>query len=314
MNSTIEANFDVAVVGGGPAGLNAALVLGRARRRVLLCDDGAPRNAAATEMHGFITRDGYSPQAIQAKGREELDRYPSIEVVDEAVLDIVRTNDFDVTLAGGRIVSAKRVLLATGMRDELPEIEGIGERWGHSVFVCPHCDGWEFCDRRIGIFGAPGDVVGLAQELRRWSSELTLLGVGVPELDRERAAWLAATGARAVAAKPSRLEGADRKLSSIVLDDGSRVECDVLFLCVALLQRSGLVARLGCSLTEAGSVAIDAWGRTSVPGVFACGDMVENVHQVIVAAASGVRAAVAVDDELVDEEIARVLEETAIRA
>ena len=314
MNSTIEASFDAVVVGGGPAGLNAALVLGRARRRVLLCDDGNPRNAAAAEMHGFITRDGYAPQTLKAKGREELDRYPSVEVVEDAVTRIVRTTGFEATLAGGRIVAARRILLATGMRDDLPAIEGLGDRWGRSVFVCPHCDGWEFRNRRIAIFGAPADVVGLGQELRRWSSQLTLLGVAPYALDRERAAWVKAAAARCLPGKPSRLEGGDGRLSSIVLDDGSRLDCDVLFLCVDLLQRSALVTQLGCALTESGSVRIDPSGRTSVPGVFASGDMVENVHQAIVAAGSGVRAAVALDAELVDEEIARTLEDAAIEA
>ena len=274
---------DVLVIGGGPAGMNAALVLARGRRRVVLCDDGKPRNAAATEMHGFITRDGYSPRALKSSARDDLEAYDTVELVDEHVTRLDRAGHFVASLESGRIVRARRVVLATGMRDELPPIEGIGERWGRSVFVCPHCDGWEFRDRRIGVFGAPADSVGLAQELRRWSPHLVAIGLDPQTLDNDRAAWIRAANVECYVAAPAALSGDGGTLDTIVLADGTRASCDVLFLCTALVQRSELAAALGCALTADGHVVVDNEHRTSVDGVYACGDMCTTIHQVIVA-------------------------------
>ena len=299
--------IDVLIVGGGPAGMNAALVLGRGRRRVVLCDDGKPRNAAATEMHGFITRDGYSPRALKSSAREDLGAYDTVEIVEDRVTRLERDGVFAALLESGRVVRARRIVLATGMRDDLPAIAGIGERWGRSVFVCPHCDGWEFRDRRIGVFGAPEDAVGLAQELHRWSSQLVAFGLDPQTLDRDRAAWIRAAGVACTPSAPLALVGADGTLETVVLADGTRVPCDVLFLCAALVQRSELPAALGCTFTEDGHVVVDDQHRTSVDGVYACGDMCTPIHQVVVAAADGARTAIAVDNAIVDDEIAKTI-------
>jgi thioredoxin reductase len=307
MESESDPVVDVLIVGGGPAGLNAALVLGRGRRRVVLCDDGKPRNAPATEMHGFITRDGYSPRALTSSAREDLAPYETVEIVDERVTQLDRDGTFVARLERGRIVRARRVVLATGMRDDLPRIAGIAERWGRSVFVCPHCDGWEFRDRRIGVFGAPADSVGLAQELHRWSAHLVAFGLDPQTLDRERGAWIRAAGVTCEVSAPVALMGDEGKLDTVVLADGTRVPCDVLFLCTALVQRSDLPTGLGCALTADGHVAVDGDHRTSVDGVYACGDMCTPIHQVVVAAADGARTAIAVDDAIVDDEIARTV-------
>ena len=198
-------------------------------------------------------------------------------------------------------------MLATGMRDDLPPIAGIAERWGRSVFVCPHCDGWEFRDRRIGVFGAPADTVGLAQELHRWSPHLVAFGLDPETLDRDRGAWIRAAGVACNVSEPVALIGDEGTLDTVVLADGTRVPCDVLFLCTALVQRSDLPSALGCALTVDGHIAIDGDHRTSVDGVYACGDMCTPIHQVVVAAADGARAAIAVDDAIVDDEIARTI-------
>jgi thioredoxin reductase len=303
--------IDVLIVGGGPAGMNAALVLGRGRRRVVVCDDGKPRNAAATEMHGFITRDGYSPRALKLSARDDLAAYDTVEIVEDRVTKLAREDVFAASLGSGRVVRARRIVLATGMRDELPSIAGIGERWGRSVFVCPHCDGWEFRDRRIGVFGTPEDSVGLAQELRRWSPQLVAFGIDPEALDGDRAAWIRAAGVTCHPSLPVALVGDDGTLETVVLADGKRVQCDVLFLCAALVQRSELPRALGCELTTDGHVIVDNEHRTSVDGVYACGDMCTPIHQVIVAAADGARTAIAVDDAIVDDEIDRMLQTAA---
>ena len=308
IDSERNGTVDVLVVGGGPAGMNAALVLGRGRRRVVLCDDGKPRNAAATEMHGFITRDGYSPRALKSAGRDDLGAYETVEIVDEHVARLDRDGAFVASLESGRIVHARRVVLATGMRDMLPPIDGIGERWGRSVFVCPHCDGWEFRDRRIGVFGPAKDSVGLAQELRRWSPRLVAFGLDPQTLDRDLAVWIRAAGVACHRSAPVALAGDDGTLETVVLADGTRAPCDVLFLCAALVQRSELAASLGCALTADGHVVVDEEHRTSVDGVYACGDMCTPIHQVIVAAADGARTAIAVDSAIVDDDIARTID------
>jgi len=258
-------------------------------------------------MHGFITRDGYSPRALKSSARDDLAAYETVEIFDERVTRVDCDGAFAAILESGRVVRARRIVLATGMRDELPPIDGIRERWGRSVFVCPHCDGWEFRDRRIGVFGAPEDSVGLAQELRRWSEQLVAFGLDPQALDRDRAAWIRVAGVVCHRSVPVKLVGEDGALEAVVLADGSRVPCEVLFLCTALVQRSELPALLGCALTTDGHVAVDADHRTSVDGVFACGDMCTPIHQVIVAAADGARTAIAVDDAIVDDDIARTI-------
>lgn len=308
MDSDRDRIVDVLIVGGGPAGMNAALVLGRGRRDVVLCDDGKPRNAPATEMHGFITRDGYSPRALKSSARDDLAAYETVEIVDERVTRLDRDGAFAARLESGRIVRARRVVLATGMRDDLPPIDGIRDRWGRSVFVCPHCDGWEFRDRRIGVYGAPDDSVGLAQELHRWSPQLAAFGLDEQKLDGEGAAWIRAAGVACHRSAPIALHGSEGRLDAVVLADGTRLPCDVLFLCTALVQRSDLPAALGCALTADGHVVVDDEHRTSVDGVYACGDMCTPIHQVVVAAADGARAAIAVDDAIVDDEIAKTID------
>jgi thioredoxin reductase len=259
-------------------------------------------------MHGFLTRDGYSPRALTSSAREDLAAYDTVEIVDEGVTRLDRDCGFAARLENGRIVRARRVVLATGMRDDLPAIAGIGERWGRSVFVCPHCDGWEFRDRRIGVFGAPHDSVGLAQELRRWSTRLVAFGLDPRSLDPDDATWIRAAGVACHPSAPVTLAGDDGTLETVVLADGTRTPCDVLFLCAALVQRSELPVALGCALTDDGHVVVDAEHRTSVDGVYACGDMCTPIHQVIVAAADGARTAIAVDNAIVDDDIARTIE------
>jgi len=166
---------DVIVVGGGAAGLNAALILGRARRRVLIGDDGHPRNDVAEKMHGFISRDGTSPSKLLVKARKELKSYPSVELIKDKVEKAQHTKiGFSVTLESGKRFVGKRLLLANGVRDKLPDIENLTDFWGRSVFVCPFCDGWEFRDRKIGIYGKTNDAIELAQELHGWTKKITV--------------------------------------------------------------------------------------------------------------------------------------------
>jgi len=178
------AAFDVIIVGGGPAGLSAALILGRARRRVLLCDAGRPRNAAVPAMHGFLSRDGLDPAELRLIARDQLTRYPQVQVIDAEVVSARRTEQrFGITTGDGSRHQARKLLLATGVVDELPPIPGLAELWGHAAFNCPYCDGWEHRDQRLAVLGRAESLL-LALQLSNWTSDLVLATDGPADLDR----------------------------------------------------------------------------------------------------------------------------------
>lgn len=296
------ARFDVAIVGGGPAGLSAALLLGRCRRSVALFDDDRPRNARARAAHGFFTRDGVAPAELRRIGREQLTPY-GVRVFDATVEDIQRESDgFRLETAGGLRVGARKLLLATGMRDYLPDIPGVAECTGAGVYQCPFCDGWEVRDRVLGAFGSDAACVELAFALKSFSDSVTLFTGGLyslshedrARLERQRIAWRT---------EPvTRLGSRDGRLSHVRLASGDEVPCDALFVHFGQEQRSPFVERLGCELTPARTVRTYHNERTSVPGVFVAGDASIEMQSIAVAAAEGYKAAVAIHRELREED------------
>jgi thioredoxin reductase len=292
--------FDVAVIGAGPAGLSAALVLGRARRRVVVCDAGSPRNATAVEMHGLLSRDGMPPAHLLAEGRAQLQRYSSVELALTPSASVEPSGDHFAVDVGDNQVRARRVILATGMIEALPALPGLRERWGTSVFSCPYCDGWEVRDRPLAIAGDRDDLVPLAQELSQWSRDLTIYGCDLDACSAQEQAWIRAAGVVTRASRIVALEGA--AAPTLRLASGERAGCDALFLCVPLVQRSPLAAKLGCALTHTGRIEVNRDQRTSVAGVYAAGDASGHVHQVVTAAASGAMAGMSVNDDLSAED------------
>jgi thioredoxin reductase len=294
--------YDVAVVGGGAAGLSAALVLGRARRRVAVIDAGAPRNAPASHMHGFLSRDGMSPAELSAAGRSEVAAY-GVELVDDRVLDI--DAGFIVRLAGGRALRARRVLVATGLRDELPEIPGVRERWGRDLLHCPYCHGWEVRDRPIGVLGTVAGSVPHAQLVRQWSDDVAFF-VHTYDLTEAEEIQLEARGIRIVRGKVARLVVEDDRLTGVELTDGRVIARAAVFIRPGNVPHSdGLLAALGCEVDEAGFATVDATGRTSTFGVWAAGNVVDPRAQVITAAGAGSAAAIAINADLVREDVER---------
>lgn len=296
--------YEAIVVGGGAAGLSAALVLGRSCRKTLVFDDGRPRNAVAARMHGFISRDGTPPLDLLRAARAELRRYAAVEYVEAHVEAISgESGAFAVQTADGKTSYARRILLATGVYDALPDIEGLGQAWGRTAFVCPYCDGWEMRDRRIAVIGRGAKAVELAQEVRQWSGDLIVCTQGENDLPAEHRRWLEAAKIPVVTQPLRRVHSRNGDVRFVEFEGGAQERCDAVFLSAPLRPRYPLVDMLGCRLRRDGEIDIDSRGRTSVAGVYAAGDAVTTVHQVVLAAASGVCAAMAINEDRIKEEV-----------
>lgn len=296
--------YDVVIVGGGPAGLSAALALGRARKRVLLCDSGTRRNAAAVHVHNFVTRDGVTPDEFRQAARSQLAEYPNVHARDVRVESVAGTRGaFEVRLVS-ETVGARRILLCTGMIDEMLPIEGFRELWGRAIFQCPYCHGWEIQDRRWGYLGRAADAshfLPFALQARGWTRDLVVFTNGafdVPDPDRER---LQTAGIRLETTPIARLLAREQGLEAIELASGTRVPCDALFTHPPQRQVD-LVGALDVALQDDGYVRVDATSReTSIPGVYAAGDLTTRMQAAIVAAAAGTQAAAMVNLELTIE-------------
>lgn len=296
--------YEVIIVGGGPAGLSAALLLGRCRRRVLLCDAGQPRNAASHGLHGFFTRDGILPAELLRIAREQLHPYDSVELRDIEVTDAAQVGGhFEVTLADGTRHRSRKLLLATGLADQLPPLPGLAPLYGRSVFHCPYCDGWEVRDQPLAIYGKGKRGLGLALELTLWSADLVLCTDGPPGLGSSQRDRLARNGIRLRAERIARLEGTDGALARIVFVNGAKLARRALFFNTGQYQRSPLPAKLGCTFTSRGTVRPGKYEATNVPGLYVIGDASHDVQLVIIAAEEGAKAAFAINTALLKEDL-----------
>ncbi len=298
---TRRSSYDAIIVGGGPAGLSAALILGRCRRSVLLCDTGRPRNAVSRSLHGFLTRDGIPPRELLRIGRGQLRRY-GVELLRAEVTDARRTRSgFEVVLGAGRRLKSRTLLIATGVVDHLPAVDGVQALFGRRIFHCPYCDGWEASDRPIGVYGRGRSGMGLALSLRSWSQDVVLFSNGsarLSVLDRRR---LQEKGVGVVEKPIARFEPRRTGLN-VVLRDGERIPRGVLFFSTGQELHSDLPRRLGCRFTPKGAVKTDRLEGTGVPGLYVAGDASRDVQLVIVAAAEGARAAFAMNVVMQEEE------------
>ncbi|MEV6195050.1 NAD(P)/FAD-dependent oxidoreductase [Streptomyces sp. NPDC051920] len=296
--------YEVVVVGGGTAGLSAALVLGRARRRTLVVDEGRPRNAPAAHMQGYLTRDGMPPAEFLAAGRREVEGY-GVEIVRGRVTDVVRdgAGEFDVTVGSGDTVHARRLIVTTGLADEMPAVPGVAERFGRDVLHCPYCHGWEVRDRAFGVLATTPMSVHQALMVGQWSKDVTLFlhTVAEDELSDEDLRRLAAAGVAVVPGEVAELVVSGDRLTGVRLADGTTHDRSVLFVAPRPVPRTGLLERLGAELRETpfGSYPVlDPTGLTSVPGVWAAGNAAGFAEQVVNAASAGYRAAATLNGEL----------------
>ena len=291
--------LDAIVVGGGPAGASAALILGRCRRRVLVVDAGTPRNARAAGVHGFLTRDGTPPAELLRIARDELRRYETVTLLHGTVVGAARHGDvFEVTTADGARATARTLLLATGIVDTLPSIDGLPALYGRSVHACPYCDGWEERDRRLAALARGPGADTFAFALRTWSPDVVLLTNGPDGVDADARATLAAHGIALREDPIATLEGHDGRLERVRFTSGDALARDAVFFHLGQRQRSTLADRLGCAVDEDGGIRAGACGETTVPGVWVAGDASRDVQLAIVAAGEGAQAAFAINRAL----------------
>jgi thioredoxin reductase len=293
--------LDVIVVGGGPAGLSAALVLGRCRRRVLLCDAGRPRNGAAQALHGYLTRDGIAPHDLLHVGREELRQY-QVEMRPVTVTEATCRGDvFHVTLETGEGLMARSLLLATGVRDQVPDIPGMRECYGVSVHHCPYCDGWEVRDKALIVVGHGAAAAGLALSLKTWSDRVAICSHGHARLGTVRGQQIVAHGIPVYEKSILCLDHSNGHVRRVVFASGGTVPCDAIFFTSRQNLQSDLPLRFGCNITRRGVVRTDHLGRTHIPGLYVIGDASRDVQFAIVAAAEGAKAAVAINQALQEQ-------------
>jgi len=294
--------FDVIIAGGGPAGMSAALMLGRCRRRVLVCDTGEPRNRFSRALHGYLTRDGIDPGEFNALGRADLAKY-GVEWRQVAVKQVQRNGRlFVAELADGRTEECRFLLIATGVTDHLPDIPGIEACYGRSVHHCPYCDGWEWRDRSLAVLGKGSSGVRLATSLRTWSPQVHLCLNGT-RLGRGGRELLQRNGIGLQAARILELEHDDGLLTAVRFASGGPLPANALFFTSGQHLQCDLAVQMGCRFNKRGTVDTGSLSQSNVSGVFVAGDASRDAQFVIVAAAEGVKAALAINQEFQKEEI-----------
>ncbi|MEU7902202.1 NAD(P)/FAD-dependent oxidoreductase [Actinoplanes sp. NPDC049118] len=306
--------YDVIVIGGGPAGLSGAVALCRSLRKVLVVDAGTPRNAPADGIHNYLTRDGVPPAQFRAAGRAEVERYGG-ELIDATVASAARNGELlTVTLADGRTFAARRLLVTTGLTDELPPVPGLRERWGREVLHCPYCHGHEVRGRAIGILGSSPMSLHQALMWRQWSDDVTLFVHDAPDPDAEHIERFAARGITVVPGRVAEVVAEDDRLTGVRLSDGTVVAREVLVVAPRFLANAEPLPSLGLTATEndfGSAVPAEPNGRTEVPGVWVAGNVTDQMAQVISSAAAGLHVAAQLNMDLIMEDTDRAVAELA---
>ncbi|UOK66154.1 NAD(P)/FAD-dependent oxidoreductase [Paenibacillus sp. OVF10] len=291
--------LDVLIIGGGPAGLNAALVLGRARKNVVVIDDETPRNWVTRETHGFVTRDGASPREFRKAAKEQIVAYPSVQFASDTATAITGSDgDFVVKTTQGASYHTKKILFAVGKKDLPLDINGLTEVYGKSAFVCPYCDGWELRDQSLVIIVSGDKALHMAKVISGWTERYTICTNGSVSLTDEQREELKQHHVTVFDAPIQSINSEEGMVQQVVLNDGTAIPCTGVFFQPKLFTGSELPKAIGCEITESGTVIVDASGKTSVAGVYSAGDAASEMYQAITAASLGALSAVSINNEL----------------
>ena len=295
--------FDVIIVGGGPAGLNAAVVLGRCQRKVLLFDTGMQRNRHSHGIHNYLTRDDILPADFIKLAQKEIKKYGVLFLKKEVVNASKQKNGiFILKDNGGTSYYSKKLLITTGLTDKLPGLEGTEQFYGKSVFHCPYCDAWEVRNKRIGVYAKSKNGFELALSLTTWSKSILYFTDGKKYLSQEELHILKEYNIPVITDPIERLQGPGKILKTIVMKNNQQYLCDALFFVNGYVQQSHLMEQLGCNIGKKKMIITNKFQQTNVPGVFVAGDVDKDVHFVVIAAAEGAKAAVIINKELQKEE------------
>jgi thioredoxin reductase len=299
----MPALYDVIIIGGGPAGLNAAVVLGRCLRKVLLFDKGTQRNLASGGMHNYLTRDGITPADFLLLATKEAKKY-GVTIKKTGIEKATKIiNGFHVTDDKGTVWQSKKLLIATGLRDKVPAIKGFAEMYGHSVFHCPYCDGWEWKNKRIGIYARNKNGVELALSLTTWTKKAILLTDGKRYVKPHEQKLLDKHGIMLVTRRIEQLEGSEKKLRKIIFTNNETMPCDAIVFSNGYDLQCSVVKSIGCNMSTKGVALTNRRQQTNIPGLYVAGDVAKDVHFVIVAAAEGAKAGVHINKELHKESL-----------
>lgn len=297
--SNMNQLLDVLIIGGGPAGLNAALVLGRARKNVVVIDDETPRNWVTRETHGFVTRDGASPREFRKAAKEQIAAYPSVQFASDTATAITGNDgDFVIKTTQGASYRTKKILFAVGKKDLPLDINGLTEVYGKSAFVCPYCDGWELRDQSLVIIVSGDKALHMAKVISGWTERYTICTNGSDSLTDEQREELKQHHVTVFDAPIQSINSEEGMVQQVVLNDGTAIPCTGVFFQPKLFTGSELPKAIGCEITESGTVIVDATGKTSVAGVYSAGDAASELYQAITAASLGALSAVSINNEL----------------
>ena len=313
LSVALAADYEVIIVGGSIAGLSAALTLGRSLRRVLVIDSGRPCNRQTLHAHNFFTRDGERPAQLTAIAREQATAYPSVSLVEGRVTTLEKGDGFTVVTEQGMHYQARKILLATGVENLMPSIEGFAESWGRSVVHCPYCHGYEVHSQPLGVL-ADGDVgLEFVELIQNWSRNLTLFTNGPSTLTDEQRSKIGRLNVRIVETPLARIDHVEGFMRALELQDGSSVSLTTLFARVPFRQHSDLAQQAGADLNPAGLIVTSSFGQTSVAGLYAAGDNSSLMRSLVMASAGGTTAGVFLNRELIGEEVAMHYESTYVR-
>lgn len=293
---------DAIIVGGGPAGLSAALILGRSRKNIIVIDEELPRNRVTQESHGFLTRDGVTPAQFRQIAREQISAYPSVQFVKDTVISASGSDGhFEIVTAQGHTYTGKKILFAVGMKDRPLAISGLQEVYGKSAFVCPYCDGWELRDQTLALIVNSTTALHLAKTISGWSKQFTIFMQGAEELTIEEQAELAQHQIPIIYSPIQHIHSIEGMVQKIECEDGTLIACTGIFFTPELIAGSDVPQMLGCESADTGMMIVDEFGKTNIPGVYSAGDSASRKYQVVAAASLGSMAGVSINSELLEE-------------